>query len=98
MISEGGSHLNYCSRLAIFMVIMDDSVPLVCSVPQLKMPSQCLHLNGETPGPAWRRLANPNPNLARILSLLSPTEYAPRTQWKNIPCFFFLFINTVSIL
>lgn len=66
-----------------------------CSVPQLKTPSQCLHLNGETPGPAWRWLANPNPNPAQILSLLSPMENAPRTQWKNIPCFL---INIVSIL
>ncbi len=84
MISEGGYHLKQGSRLAIFMVIIDDKVPsnarLCCSVPQLKTPSQHLRLHGATPGPVWRRQ-----QASRILWLLSPMENAPRTQWKNIP-------------
>ncbi len=63
MVSEGGYHLKQGSRLAIFMVIIDDKVPSMlgclfswfCSVPQLKTPSQHLRLHGATPGPVWRR-------------------------------------------
>ncbi len=88
MISEWGSHLKQGSRLAIFMVIIDDKVPsnarlfllLVLFSPQLKTPSQHLRLHGATPGPVWRRQ-----QASRILWLLSPMENAPRTQWKNIP-------------
>ncbi len=82
MVSEGGSHLKQGSRLAIFMVIIDDKVPsnarlslllvLFSDSPQLKTPSQHLRLHGATPGPVWRRQ-----QASRILWLLSPMENAP---------------------
>lgn len=71
MISEGGSHLKQGSKLAIFMVIIDDKVPSNARL--------FLLLHGATPGPAW-----PRQQASQILWLQSPIENAPRTQWKNI--------------
>ncbi len=84
MISEGGYLLKQGSRLAIFMVIIDDKVPSNARLSLLLVlfspTSQHLRLHGATPGPVWRRQ-----QASRILWLLSPMENAPRTQWKNIP-------------
>ncbi len=88
MISEGGSHLKQGSRLAIFMVIIDDKVPsngrpfllLVLFSPTTE----------NTLSASGFALGNTRTSLATAASLsnsLAPVTYgnAPRTQWKNIP-------------
>lgn len=74
MISEGGSHLKQGSRLAIFMVIIDDRVPsnarpfllLVLFSPTTETPSQHLRLHGATPGPVWATAASLSNSLAPV--------------------------------
>ncbi len=81
MISEGGSHLKQGSRLAIFMVIIDDRVPsnarlfllLVLFSPTTENTlSASAFAWGNTrtsQGPVWRRQ-----QASQILWLLSPME------------------------
>ncbi len=77
MISEGGSHFKQGSRLAIFMVIIDDKVPsnarlsllLVLFSPTTENTLSASALHGATPGPVWRWQ-----QASRILWLLSPME------------------------
>ncbi len=47
MVSEGGSHLKQGSRLAIFMVIIDDKVPSNAPPHSLKTPDIELALSAE---------------------------------------------------
>ncbi len=88
MVSEGGYHLKQGSRLAIFMVIIDDKVPSNARLFLLLVLFSPTTENTLSAS-AFAR-GNTRTSLVTAASLLnslalSPMENAPRTQWKNIP-------------
>ncbi len=88
MVSEGGSHLKQGSRLAIFMVIIDDKVPSNARLfLLLVLFSPTTENTLSASAFAWGNTRTSLATAASLSNSLAPVTYgnAPRTQWKNIP-------------